>query len=59
MLAWTHGQPANPTTYGKEMAIFAYRLSKVTKKIDKIQYLGKMSGSVGNYNAHFAVFPDY
>ncbi|EKX73171.1 adenylosuccinate lyase, putative [Theileria equi strain WA] len=59
MLSRTHGQPASPTTFGKEMAIYTYRLSQQYKKyIDKIEYFGKFGGAVGNFNVHFVAFPD-
>ncbi len=55
MLARTHGQPAIPTTLGKEIAIFAARLSSQLRILSKIQFTGKLNGAVGNYNAlHFA-----
>lgn len=53
----THGQPASTTTIGKEFAIFFYRLNKQYKKIKKIKILGKINGSVGNYNAHVLAYP--
>ncbi|KAI3453650.1 hypothetical protein Pfo_010313 [Paulownia fortunei] len=58
MLSRTHGQPASPTTFGKEMAIFAYRLSEERKKLSQIEILGKFAGAVGNYNAHLVAYPD-
>ncbi|XP_016465292.2 uncharacterized protein LOC107788150 [Nicotiana tabacum] len=58
MLSRTHGQPASPTTLGKEMAIFAYRLSGERKEISQIEMLGKFAGAVGNYNAHVAAYPE-
>ena len=58
MLARTHGQTASPTTIGKELAVFANRLQRQTKSIDSIEYLGKMNGAVGNYNAHLSAYPD-
>ncbi|XP_015082072.1 uncharacterized protein LOC107025824 [Solanum pennellii] len=58
MLSRTHGQPASPTTLGKEMAIFAYRLSRERKEISQIEMLGKFAGAVGNYNAHVAAYPE-
>ncbi|XP_009588821.1 uncharacterized protein [Nicotiana tomentosiformis] len=58
LLSRTHGQPASPTTLGKEMAIFAYRLSRERKEISQIEMLGKFAGAVGNYNAHVAAYPE-
>ncbi|KAK4277875.1 hypothetical protein QN277_015802 [Acacia crassicarpa] len=58
MLSRTHGQPASPTTLGKEMAIFAVRLSRERKELSEVEVLGKFAGAVGNYNAHFAAYPD-
>ncbi len=58
MLARTHGQPASPTTMGKELAVFADRLSRQNKKIAQIELLGKINGAVGNYNAHLAAYPE-
>jgi len=58
MLARTHGQPASPTTLGKEMANFAYRLQRQRNQIAQIEILGKINGAVGNYNAHLAAYPD-
>jgi adenylosuccinate lyase len=58
MLSRTHGQPASPTTLGKEIANMAKRLELATKKIASIAFLGKMNGAVGNYNAHLAAYPN-
>ncbi|XP_027064757.1 uncharacterized protein [Coffea arabica] len=58
MLSRTHGQPASPTTLGKEMAIFAFRLSRERQDISKVKILGKFAGAVGNYNAHLVAYPD-
>ncbi|MDH3451538.1 MAG: adenylosuccinate lyase, partial [Gammaproteobacteria bacterium] len=58
MLSRTHGQPASPTTLGKEMANFAYRLARQKRTFSDVPLLGKMNGAVGNYNAHFAAYPD-
>ncbi|KAK9726596.1 hypothetical protein RND81_05G225800 [Saponaria officinalis] len=58
MLSRTHGQPASPTTLGKEMAIFAVRLSRERQKISQIELLGKFGGAVGNYNAHIVAYPE-
>ncbi|ERM93980.1 hypothetical protein AMTR_s00136p00057760 [Amborella trichopoda] len=58
MLSRTHGQTASPTTLGKEMAIFAIRLSRQRKSISHVQLMGKFAGAVGNYNAHLVAYPD-
>ncbi|MDF2939691.1 MAG: Adenylosuccinate lyase [Gammaproteobacteria bacterium] len=57
MLSRTHGQPASPTTVGKEMANFAARLKRQYTQIDQCEIMGKMNGAVGNYNAHLAAYP--
>lgn len=57
MLARTHGQSATPTTFGKEIAVFAWRLHKAIQPIATWQPSGKFSGAVGNFNAHMAAFP--
>ena len=59
MMARTHGQPATPTTLGKEMANVVYRLQRARRKIAQVGLLGKINGAVGNYNAHLAAYPDY
>lgn len=58
LLARTHGQPASPTTVGKEMATFVYRLRKQRDAYAKVVILGKMNGAVGNWNAHNVAYPD-
>ncbi len=58
MLARTHGQPASPTTLGKEMANVAYRLKRQRQQLGDVPLLGKMNGAVGNYNAHLAAYPE-
>ncbi len=58
MLAHTHGQPASPTTLGKEMANFAYRLQRAHDRVAQVELLGKVNGAVGNYNAHVAAYPN-
>ncbi len=58
MLARTHGQPASPTTLGKEMANFAYRLKRTRQQVVDVPMLGKINGAVGNYNAHLAAYPE-
>jgi adenylosuccinate lyase len=57
MLSRTHGQPASPTTLGKEMANFVQRFVRARKRIASVQALGKINGAVGNYNAHLAAYP--
>lgn len=57
MLARTHGQPAIPTTFGKELGVFSVRLVRVMKKIRSIEFTGKVSGAVGTYGAHTIAFP--
>jgi adenylosuccinate lyase len=57
MLARTHGQPASPTTLGKEMANVVHRLARSRKRVAGVSLLGKMNGAVGNYNAHLAAYP--
>jgi adenylosuccinate lyase len=59
MLAHTHGQPASPTTVGKELANIAYRLEKGRERISAVTLLGKINGAVGNYNAHLSAYPDF
>jgi adenylosuccinate lyase len=59
MLAHTHGQPASPTTVGKEMANVAYRLQRQQKLLTEVAILGKANGAVGNYNAHLSAYPDF
>lgn len=58
MLSRTHGQTASPTTLGKEMSVFAYRLARQRKQVAAIKPFGKMAGAVGNYNAHMSAYPD-
>ena len=58
LLCRTHGQPASPSTLGKEMANVAYRLQRQIKQIENVEILGKINGAVGNYNAHFSAYPD-
>jgi adenylosuccinate lyase len=58
MLSRTHGQPASPTTLGKELAVFVARLRRQRAQLDKLAFLGKFSGAVGNFNAHVSAYPD-
>jgi len=58
MLSRTHGQPASPTTLGKEMANFAVRLTRQRQQVASVELMGKTNGAVGNYNAHLAAYPD-
>lgn len=58
MLARTHGQPASPTTLGKEMANVVARLARQRRQLADVPILGKMNGAVGNYNAHLAAYPE-
>ena len=59
MLARTHGQPATPTTLGKEIANFAHRLQRARDRIAGVPIFGKVNGAVGNYNAHLVAYPDF
>jgi len=58
MLARTHGQPASPTTLGKELANFAHRLQTQREAVAGLRLLGKINGAVGNYNAHLCAYPE-
>ncbi|MDO4239363.1 adenylosuccinate lyase [Micrococcus sp.] len=58
MLSRTHGQPATPTTLGKEMAVFVHRLGRQLDRIAGQEYLGKINGATGTYAAHLAAAPD-
>jgi len=58
MLSRTHGQTASPTTLGKEMANVAYRLGRQIRLVESVEYLGKINGAVGNYNAHLSAYPE-
>lgn len=58
MMSRTHGQPASPTTLGKEMANVVYRLRRQLKQIQEVPLLAKINGAVGNYNAHLSAYPD-
>jgi adenylosuccinate lyase len=59
MLARTHGQPASPTTLGKELANVVYRLRRARRSIASVSLTGKVNGAVGNYNAHLAAYPNF
>ena len=58
MMSRTHGQPATPTTLGKEIANVLARLQRQTAQLEKQEFLGKINGAVGNYNAHLSAYPD-
>lgn len=58
MLSRTHGQPASPTTLGKELANVVYRLERQIAQVAAVPLLGKINGAVGNYNAHLSAYPN-
>jgi len=58
LLARTHGQPATPTTMGKEIAVLTYRLQRQLARIGRAEYLGKLNGATGTYGAHVAAVPN-
>lgn len=58
MLARTHGQPASPTTLGKEMANFVHRLDRQRRQFADVLLWGKLNGAVGNFNAHYIAYPE-
>ncbi|PIE37833.1 MAG: adenylosuccinate lyase [Gammaproteobacteria bacterium] len=58
MLSRTHGQTASPTTLGKELANVVARLNRQITQIKSVEFLGKINGAVGNYNAHLSAYPD-
>jgi adenylosuccinate lyase len=58
MMARTHGQPASPTTLGKELAVFVHRWNRQLEQIRNLEYLGKFAGAVSNFNAHTSAYPD-
>lgn len=58
LLSRTHGQPASPSTIGKEMANVVYRLRRQFKQLQQTEILGKINGAVGNYNAHLSAYPN-
>lgn len=57
MLARTHGQTASPTTVGKELAVFTRRLHTAQSAVERVEFLGKLNGAVGHFNAHLAAYP--
>ncbi|WP_120003881.1 adenylosuccinate lyase [Nesterenkonia muleiensis] len=58
MLSRTHGQPATPTTLGKEIAVFVHRLTRQIRRVETQEYLGKINGATGTYAAHLAAAPE-
>ena len=58
MLSHTHGQPASPTTLGKELAVFVHRWRRQLRQIETLEYLGKFNGTVGNFHTHSIAYPD-
>ncbi|EKT56375.1 adenylosuccinate lyase [Providencia sneebia] len=58
LLSRTHGQPATPSTVGKEFANVAYRMERQYRQLEQVEILGKINGAVGNYNAHIAAYPE-
>ena len=58
LLSRTHGQPATPSTIGKEFANVAYRLERQYHQLTQVEILGKINGAVGNYNAHIVAYPE-
>jgi adenylosuccinate lyase len=58
MLSRTHGQPATPTTMGKEIAVFVHRLQRQITRIESAEYLGKFSGATGTWSAHVVAAPN-
>ena len=59
MLSHTHGQPASPTTLGKELANVVHRLRRGRQQVAGVEILGKINGAVGNFNAHLAAYPEF
>lgn len=58
LLSRTHGQPATPSTIGKELANVAYRMDRQIRQLQQVEILGKINGAVGNYNAHIVAYPE-
>jgi adenylosuccinate lyase len=58
LLTRTHGQPASPSTIGKELAVFVYRRQRQLQHLARAAYLGKCNGAVGSYNAHSVAYPE-
>lgn len=58
LLSRTHGQPATPSTIGKELANVAYRMERQYRQLTQVEILGKINGAVGNYNAHIVAYPE-
>ncbi|XVX20689.1 adenylosuccinate lyase [Actinomycetota bacterium] len=58
LLAHTHGQPATPTTMGKELAVLAWRLQRQLRRVESAEFLGKINGATGTFGAHLAAVPE-
>jgi adenylosuccinate lyase len=58
LLSHTHGQPASPSTLGKELAVFVYRWERQLNQLDRVEFLGKFNGTVGSYNTHAMAYPE-
>jgi adenylosuccinate lyase len=58
LLTRTHGQPATPSTLGKELAVFVYRWQRQLEQLGRLEYTGKFNGAVGGYNTHMVVYPE-
>ncbi|CAI2445511.1 Adenylosuccinate lyase [Serratia liquefaciens] len=58
LLSRTHGQPATPSTVGKEFANVAYRMERQFRQLERVEIMGKINGAVGNYNAHIVAYPE-